>query len=71
LALGAGVGLSAVFGAAANTPLALSVMAVELLGGHLFPHAAIVCVLCYWLSGSRGIYGAQRQLPREQEGTLP
>lgn len=71
LELGAGVGLSAVFGAAANTPLALSVMAVELLGGHLFPHAAIVCVLCYWLSGSRGIYGAQRQLPSEQEGTLP
>lgn len=69
LAMGAGVGLSAVFASAANTPLALSVMAVELLGGHLFPHAAIVCVLCYWLSGSRGIYGAQRQLPTEHEGS--
>ena len=63
LELGAGVGLAAVFAAAANTPLALSVMAVELLGGALFPHAAIVCVLCYLLTGQRGIYSAQR-VPR-------
>ena len=48
------------FAAAANTPLALSVMAVELLGGALFPHAVIVCVLCYLLTGQRGIYSAQR-----------
>ncbi len=60
LELGAGVGLAAVFAAAANTPLALSVMAVELLGGAFFPHAAIVCVMCYLLTGQRGIYSAQR-----------
>ncbi len=62
LALGAGVGLAAVFAAAANTPLALSIMAVELLGGNLFPHVVIVCVLSYLLSGERGIYSAQRLL---------
>ncbi|HEY0465739.1 MAG TPA: chloride channel protein [Polyangiaceae bacterium] len=60
LALGAGVGLAAVFAAAAKTPLALSVMAVELLGASLFPHAAIVCALCYLMTGRRGIYSAQR-----------
>jgi H+/Cl- antiporter ClcA len=60
LAMGAGVGLAAVFAAAAKTPLALSVMAVELLGASLFPHAAIVCALCYLLTGRRGIYSAQR-----------
>ena len=60
LAMGAGVGLAAVFAAAAKTPLALSVMAVELLGGALFPHAAIVCTLCYLMTGRRGIYSAQR-----------
>lgn len=60
LPLAAGVGLCAVFASAANTPLALSVMAVELLGGSLFPHAPIVCVLAYVLSGSRSIYAAQR-----------
>jgi H+/Cl- antiporter ClcA len=62
LALGAGVGLAAVFAAASNTPLALSIMAVELLGGNLFPHVVIVCVLSYLMSGERSIYSAQRLL---------
>ena len=62
LALGAGVGLAAVFAAASNTPLALSIMAVELLGGNLFPHVVIVCVLSYLLCGERSIYSAQRLL---------
>ncbi len=62
LSLGAGVGLAAVFAAASNTPLALSVMAVELLGGNLFPHVVIVCVFTYLLSGQRSIYNAQRLL---------
>jgi H+/Cl- antiporter ClcA len=60
LALGAGVGMAAVFAAAANTPLALSIMAVELLGRNVLPHAAIVCGVSYLLSGHRGIYSAQR-----------
>jgi H+/Cl- antiporter ClcA len=60
--LGAGVGLAAVFAAASNTPLALSIMAMELLGGSVFPHVAIVCVLAYLLSGHRSIYPAQRLL---------
>lgn len=67
LALGAGVGLAAVFAAASNTPLALSVMAVELLGASLFPHAAIVCVLSYLMTGQRSIYNAQRLL-RSKDG---
>ena len=58
--LGAGVGLAAVFAAAANTPLALSIMAVELLGAPVFPHVVIVCVLAYHLTGHRSIYPAQR-----------
>jgi H+/Cl- antiporter ClcA len=60
LGLGAGVGLAAVFAAASNTPLALSIMAVELLGGNLFPHVVIVSVLTYLMSGERSIYSAQR-----------
>ena len=65
LALGAGVGLAAVFAAAANTPLALSIMAVELLGANLFPHVVIVSVLTYLMSGERSIYSAQRMLQRK------
>ncbi len=69
LAMGAGVGLAAVFAAASNTPLALSVMAVELLGGNLFPHVVIVCVFTYLMSGQRSIYTAQR-LVRAKSGAL-
>jgi H+/Cl- antiporter ClcA len=60
LDLAAGIGLAAVFGAAANTPIALSIMAVELLGGNVFPHVVIVAVVAYLASGHRGIYPAQR-----------
>jgi H+/Cl- antiporter ClcA len=60
LAMGAGIGLAAVFAASANTPLALSIMAMELLGAPMFPHVVIVCVLAYLLSGHRSIYPSQR-----------
>lgn len=60
VALGAGVGMAAVFAAASNAPLALSVMAVELLGVGIFPHVVIVAVIAYVLTGHRGIYSAQR-----------
>jgi H+/Cl- antiporter ClcA len=71
LALAAGVGLAAVFAAAANTPLALSIMAIELLGGHAFPHVAIVCVLAYLFTGHRGIYPAQRLRRGKTGAALP
>ena len=67
--LGAGVGIAAVFGAAANTPIALSIMAVELLGAAAFPHVVIVTVIAYLLSGHRSIYPAQRILRRKYGGT--
>jgi H+/Cl- antiporter ClcA len=69
LELGAGVGLAAVFAAASNTPLALSIMAVELLGAAVLPHVALVCVTAYVLSGHRSIYPAQR-LVRSKSGAL-
>jgi H+/Cl- antiporter ClcA len=62
VALGAGIGLAAVFAASANTPLALSIMALELLGAAAFPHAVVVCVLAYLMTGHRSIYPAQRLL---------
>ena len=66
--LGAGVGVAAVFGAAANTPIALSIMAVELFGAAAFPHVVIVCVIAYVLSGHRGLYPAQRIFRRKEGG---
>ena len=58
--LAAGVGLAALFGAAANTPLAMVVMAVELLGPGVLPHVALVTVVAYMLTGKRGIYTSQQ-----------
>lgn len=60
LGLGAGVGLAAVFAAAANTPLALSVMAMEILGVAVAPHVVVVCVVADLLAGPRSIYHSQR-----------
>jgi H+/Cl- antiporter ClcA len=60
LPLAAGVCMAALFGAAANTPIALSLMAVELLGAHVFPHVVVVSVVAYLLTGHRGIYPSQR-----------
>lgn len=58
--LGAGVGMAAVFASASNTPLALSIMAVELLGANVLPHVVIVCVIAYLITGHRSIYPSQR-----------
>ncbi|QSQ11848.1 chloride channel protein [Myxococcus landrumensis] len=58
--LGAAVGMAALFAAAANTPLALSIMAVELVGAGVLPHVMIVATVAYLLTGHRGIYPAQR-----------
>lgn len=69
LGLGAGVGLAALFAVCSNTPLALSVMAVELLGASVLPHVLIVSALAYVLVGHRGIYPAQRLL-RAKDGAL-
>ncbi len=68
VALGAAVGMAAVFAAAANAPLALSIMAVELVGARVFPHVLIVCALSYVLSGHRSIYPSQR-LVRAKSGS--
>ncbi|TKD02423.1 chloride channel protein [Polyangium fumosum] len=70
LPLCAGVGLAAVFASASNTPLALSIMAMELLGPNVFPHVAVVCVLSYLLAGHRSIYPAQRLWQRKDGSPL-
>ena len=56
----AAIGFVAVFAGAANTPLACTVMGVELFGGGGVVVFAIACVVSYIFSSHRGIYGAQR-----------
>ncbi|MFZ4518946.1 MAG: voltage-gated chloride channel family protein [Microthrixaceae bacterium] len=56
----AALGFVAVFAGAANTPLACTVMGVELFGAGAVPYFAIACVVAYVCSSHRGIYGTQR-----------
>ncbi|MBZ4375559.1 chloride channel protein [Corallococcus sp. AS-1-6] len=68
--LGAAVGMAALFAAAANTPLALSLMAVELVGASVLPHVVIVATVAYLLTGHRGIYPSQRIARKKLGGPL-
>ncbi|GJI97003.1 chloride/fluoride channel protein [Duganella caerulea] len=56
----AGLGFVAVFAGAANTPLASTIMAIELFGPEIGPYAALACVVAYLFSGHAGIYRAQK-----------
>ncbi|MEN9803726.1 MAG: hypothetical protein RIS41_573 [Actinomycetota bacterium] len=60
-ALVAAATLAAVFGAAANTPIACTVLAIELFGGEIAVPAAVVCIVAYAVSSERGIYDGQRR----------
>jgi len=61
----AAMGFVAVFAGAANTPIAGSLMAMELFGAEAGAFAAIACVASYLFSGHRGIYHAQRLSARK------
>lgn len=56
----AGLGFIAVFAAATNTPIACTIMGIELFGGEYVVYYAIACFLAYYFSGHTGIYSAQR-----------
>ena len=55
----AGMGFVAVFAGATNTPLACSIMAMELFGSNCGVYVAIACVVSYLLSGHNSIYQKQ------------
>jgi H+/Cl- antiporter ClcA len=63
----AALGFVGVFAGAANTPLACTLMAMELFGGGIGVHALVACVMSYLVSGHAGIYNAQR-LPLSKHG---
>lgn len=55
----AGMGFVAVFAGATNTPIACSIMAIELFGAECGVYVAIACVVAYLLSGHNSIYNKQ------------
>ena len=56
----AGLGFIAVFAGATNTPIACTIMGVELFGGSYVLYYAVACFTAYYFSGHTGIYHAQR-----------
>ncbi|WP_225552156.1 voltage-gated chloride channel family protein [Sphingobacterium bovistauri] len=56
----AGMGFVAVFAGATNTPIACTLMAIELFGADSAVYVAIACVVSYIFSGKLSIYTSQR-----------
>ena len=62
----------AVFAGAANTPLACTLMGIELFGSTHGVYIAVACCVAYLCSGHSGIYLSQRiAVPKTQDGVLP
>jgi H+/Cl- antiporter ClcA len=59
IALLAGMGFVAVFSGATHTPIACTIMGMELFGVQSGLYIGIACLIAYFTSGSVGIYKAQ------------
>ncbi len=60
IALSAAMGFVAVFSGATNTPIACTLMSIELFGAEPAVFCALSCVLAYLVSGNSGIYTSQK-----------
>jgi len=56
----AALGFIAVFAGATNTPIACTIMGVELFGAEYTLYFAVACFVAYYFSGTSGIYTTQR-----------
>lgn len=59
MALLAGMGFVGVFAGATNTPIACTLMGIELFGAESAIYIGITCVISYLFSGHTGIYASQ------------
>lgn len=53
------IGFVSLLSGAANTPIAASIMAVEMFGPSIGPYAAVSCVVSYFITGHRSVYPSQ------------
>ncbi|MDR3715373.1 MAG: voltage-gated chloride channel family protein [Puia sp.] len=68
----AGLGFIAVFAGATNTPLACTMMGIELFGADNVLYYAVACFTAYYFSGHTGIYNTQRvSVPKIDGLSLP
>jgi len=59
LATFAGIGMVCLLAGSANTPIAASILAVELFGPEVAPYAAVACVASFLMTGHRSVYPSQ------------
>ncbi len=72
LDLFAALGFVAIFAGASNTPLACTIMGIELFGATHTVYIAVACFVAYLCSGHSGIYLSQRiGVPKTRGGALP
>ncbi len=64
------VGFAAVYAGAANTPIACSLMAMELFGLGIGPYALVGCFASYWCSGKQGLFSAQKNKDQKHRRLL-
>jgi H+/Cl- antiporter ClcA len=53
------IGLVALLAGAANTPIAASIMGVELFGANIAPYASVACVISFIMTGHTSVYPSQ------------
>ncbi len=53
------IGLVSLLAGAANTPIAASILAIELFGASVAPYAAVSCVISFLMTGHRSVYPSQ------------
>ncbi len=53
------IGFVSLLAGAANTPIAASIMAVEVFGSRVAPYAAVACVISFVITGHRSVYPSQ------------
>ena len=53
------IGFVCLLAGAANTPIAASIMAVEMFGPSIGPYAAVACVVTYLITGHRSVFPSQ------------
>ena len=56
----AAIGFVSLLAGTTNTPIATSILAIELFGAQIAPYAAVSCVISFLMSGHHSLYASQR-----------
>lgn len=60
LSLFSAIGMVSLLAGTANTPIAASIMAVELFGRQIAPYATVACITSFLMAGHRTVYPSQK-----------